>query len=91
MAAAKVVDPAAQPDRARIWFGATVTVVDDSEVERTLTLVGDDEIDTEAGLISWRSPLGTALKGAVVGDVRRVTLPGGVRAHEVIRVEYPGP
>ncbi len=89
MAAAKVVDPAVQPDRDRIWFGATVTVVDEHDVERRLTLVGDDEIDTEAGLISWRSPLGLALKGAVVGDVRRVTLPGGVREHEVVKVEYP--
>ena len=89
MAAAKIVDPAAQPDRARVWFGATVTVIDDDEVERIVTLVGDDEIDTEAGRISWRSPLGQALKGAAVGDMRRVTLPGGIRDHEVVKVEYP--
>lgn len=89
MAAAKVVDPAAQPDKTRIWFGATVTVVDEDDVERVLTLVGDDEIDTEAGKISWRSPLGSALKGAAVGDVRRVTLPAGIREHEVLKVEYP--
>src|SRR5882757_6404429 len=49
MKAAKVIDPAAQPDRARIWFGATVTIADEDDAERTLTLVGDDETDAGAG------------------------------------------
>src|SRR5215213_183747 len=38
MADAKVVDPAAQPERTRIWFGATVNLVDEEDVERVLTL-----------------------------------------------------
>lgn len=74
---ARVVDPAAQPDQSRIWFGATVTTVDQDDVERVVTLVGEDEADASAGRISWISPLANALKGAAVGDVRQVRLPSG--------------
>lgn len=89
MKAAKVVDPASQPDRSRVFFGATVTLVDEDDAERTVTLVGEDEADASAGRISWRSPLAFALKGAAVGDVRRVTLPGGAKEWEVAAIEYP--
>ena len=64
---AVVVDPAAQPDRSRTFFGATVTYVEVDDTERTVTLVGEDETDAAAGRISWRSPVGVALKGARVG------------------------
>src|SRR6188768_2024025 len=40
MKAAKVVDPSKQADRSRVWFGATVTIADEDDSERTLTLVG---------------------------------------------------
>src|SRR5882757_8423023 len=45
MKAAQVVDPARQEDRSRVYFGATVTLVDEEERERTVTLVGEDEAD----------------------------------------------
>jgi transcription elongation factor GreB len=90
MKAARIVDPARQADRSRIYFGATVTIVDEDDVERTVTLVGEDEADAGAGRISWRSPLAHALKGAAVGDVRRVALPGGAREQEVVAIRYPG-
>ena len=89
MAKAQVVDPARQPDRARVFFGATVTVVDEDDAERTVTLVGEDEADAGAGRISWHSPLARAPKGAAVGDLRRVTLPAGEREYEVVAVRYP--
>ena len=89
MKSAKVVDPARQADRSRVFFGATVTIIDDDDVERVLTLVGEDEADASQGRISWRSPLAHALKGAAVGDVRRVTLPAGTREHEVLAISYP--
>ena len=89
MKAAKVVDPAQQPDRTRAWFGASVTIVDEDEVERTLTLVGDDEADAGGGRIGWGSPLARALRGAAVGDLRRVALPAGTRDYEVIAISYP--
>jgi transcription elongation factor GreB len=89
MKEAKVVDPAAQPERARIWFGATVILADDDGNERTVTLVGEDETDAGAGRISWNSPIGRAIRGAVVGDLRRVTLPAGERELEVVAISYP--
>ncbi|OYY66627.1 transcription elongation factor GreB [Sphingomonas sp. 28-62-11] len=89
MKAAKVIDPAAQIDRSRVFFGATVTVVDDADRERTVTLVGDDEADAGAGLVGWSAPLARALRGAGVGDTRRVTLPGGVCDYEILSIRYP--
>jgi transcription elongation factor GreB len=89
MKAVKVVDPAAQGDRSRAWFGATVTIADDDDNERTVTLIGEDEADASAGRISWRSPLARALRGAAVGDVRRVELPAGARDYEIIAIRYP--
>src|ERR1051325_7619966 len=45
MKAAKVVDPAQQAERGKVFFGATVTIADEDDNHRTLTLVGDDETD----------------------------------------------
>ena len=61
MKAAKVVDPATQPDRSRVWFGATVTIADpddpEDDAERTFTLVGDDETDATVGRVGWNAPI----------------------------------
>ncbi|WP_010217457.1 transcription elongation factor GreB [Sphingomonas sp. PAMC 26621] len=89
MKAAKVVDPAAQPDHGRVWFGATVTIADEDDERRVLTLVGDDETDAAAGKIGWNAPIARALRGAAVGDIRRVTLPAGEREYEVMAIAYP--
>ena len=89
MKAAKVVDPAQAPDRARVFFGATVTIADEDDHHRTLTLVGDDETDAGRGLIGWNAPIARALRGAAVGDLRRVVLPAGEREYEVVAVTYP--
>jgi transcription elongation factor GreB len=89
MKAVTVVDPSAQTDHSRAWFGATVTYADEDDAERTVTLVGQDESDASAGRISWRSPMAIALRGAAVGDVRRVALPGGEVEVEVVGISYP--
>jgi transcription elongation factor GreB len=86
---AKVVDPSQQPERAKVFFGATVTLVDDEDRERTVTLVGEDETDAVAGRIAWSSPIGRAIRGAGVGDVRRVVLPAGERELEIVAIDYP--
>jgi transcription elongation factor GreB len=86
---ARVVDPGTQPDHSKAWFGATVTIVNEDDVERTVTLVGEDEADAGSGRISWKSPLARALRGAAVGDVRRVQLPAGPKEHEVLEIRYP--
>ena len=85
----RVVDPARQSDRARVWFGATVTIADEDDNQRILTLVGDDETDASKGLIGWSAPLARALRGAAVGDLRRATLPAGEKEYEVMAVSYP--
>ena len=89
MTAARVVDPARQPDRTRVFFGATVTLADEDDADRVLTLVGEDEAEAGAGRVSWHSPIARALKGARTGDVRRVRLPGGDKDYEVIGIAYP--
>jgi len=90
MKAAKVIDPTQQPDRSRAYFGATVTIADEHDAERVLTIVGDDEADAGAGLIGWGSPIARALRGAAIGDVRPIDLPGGVKEYEVMKIAYPG-
>ena len=89
MKAARVVDPAAQPDKSRIWFGATVELADDDDARRVVTLVGDDEAEAGDGRIGWNSPLARALRGAAVGDLRTVQLPAGPKDWEVMAVDYP--
>jgi transcription elongation factor GreB len=87
MKAAQVVEPAAQPDRARVFFGATVTLADEEDAQRVVTLVGEDETDAANGRIAWTSPI--ALRGAAVGDLRKVTLPSGEKEWEVVAIDYP--
>ena len=89
MKAAKVVDPARQEDRSKVWFGATVTIADEDDNERILTLVGDDEAEAGQGRVGWNAPLVRALRGAAVGDLRRVVLPAGEKEYEVIAITYP--
>jgi transcription elongation factor GreB len=89
MLASKVIDPALQGERDRIWFGATVTLVDDDDKEREVTLVGEDEAEAGAGRISWNSPIGRAIRGGRVGDVRSVALPAGPRDYEIVAIRYP--
>ena len=89
MKAAKVVEPSQQPDKSRIFFGATATIADDDDTHRTVMLVGNDEADASAGRIGWDTPLARALRGSAIGDVRRVQLPGGEKEWEVIDISYP--
>ena len=89
MKAAKVIDPAAQADQGKVFFGATVTIADEDDNERRLTLVGDDEADAGKGLVGWNAPLARALRGAAIGDLRRVELPAGPREYEIMSISYP--
>ena len=90
MKACRVLDPAQQADQSRAWFGATVTIADDDGAQRVLTLVGDDEQNASLGLIGWSAPLARALRGAALGDLRKVALPGGTKDWEVLAITYPG-
>ncbi len=89
MKTAKVIDPKAQDDRSRVYFGATVTLADENDEERVITIVGDDEADASAARIGWNSPLARALRGAAAGDLRTVQLPSGPKEWEIIAIKYP--
>lgn len=84
----RVVDPAAQIDRTRVFFGAKVEIADEDDVRQSVQLVGDDEADAGAGRIGWNSPLAKALRGASLGDCRTVRLPAGSREWEVMSISY---
>jgi len=89
--AAEVVDPLARRDddsADQVYFGATVTVRDDSGAQRTVHIVGVDEIDTARGYISWVSPMAKALLRAREGDLVTLRTPAGAEQLEVVRVAY---
>ncbi len=86
---AEVVDPAGQTNRGQVFFGATVTFVNDADVKRTVTLVGADEADFARGEVSLYSPIARALLRARVGDAVTVHGPGGPETVEIIDIRYP--
>lgn len=89
MKAARVIDPASQPDKTKVMFGATIQIADEDDNQKTLTIFGDDEADAGAGRVGWNSPIARALRGASVGDVRRLTLPAGTIDYEILAISYP--
>lgn len=86
---AKVIDPANQVDRSRVFFGATVLLADEDDNHRSVTIVGDDEADASSAKIGWNSPLARSLRGARIGDLRVVQLPAGPKEWEIIEISYP--
>jgi len=88
---AEVVDPLARRDVAdvdQVFFGATVRYSDAQGAERTVSIVGADEIDVSRGRVSWVSPLARALIKGREGDVVSVAVPGGVEEIEILEVLY---
>jgi len=84
----RVVDPSKQPDKSRVFFGATVELADEDDARKIVTLVGDDEQDAGQGKIGWNSPMAKALRGASTGDLRTVRLPSGAKEWEIMAVRY---
>ena len=88
---AEISDPGVHQGSDQIFFGATVTYVDDSGVEQTVTMLGIDEADSALNQVSWVSPIARALLKARVGDEVKLATPGGLKDIEVLRVSYPAP
>jgi len=85
----QIIDPAAVDAGERIVFGAMVDLEDvESGNRMQYQIVGDDEADIKAGLISVSSPTARALIGKNVGDVATVVAPGGKREYEILDVRY---
>lgn len=88
IARAQVID-VSRLSGAQVKFGATVSVVDeDTEESSRYQIVGDHEADVKQGRISLSSPLSRAMIGKEVGDVVEVNTPGGVKAYEILKVEW---
>lgn len=89
LGSAQIIDVTTLPDSDKVVFGATVTLEDaDSGDTLRYQIVGEDEADSKAGLISVGSPIARALIGKLAGDVVDVQAPGGVRELEIVTVEY---
>ena len=86
---AEIVDPAVHSGSDQVFFGATVTYVDDEDIERTITILGIDEADSHESQVSWISPVARALLKSRVGDEVLLPTPGGVRHLEIVDVAYP--
>ena len=87
---AKIVDSSAQMTQDQVFFGATVTLVDQEGHEQTLRIVGVDETHLGPNYISWVSPIARALIKSREGDSVTFESPSGIRTVEIIRVSYPG-
>ena len=84
---AQIIDPTTLSGD-RIVFGATVTLLDDSDKPIRYQIVGQTEADAKVGRISYNSPRGRALIGRKVGEEIEVTVPSGDRFYVVQKLEF---
>src|SRR5476649_2247203 len=88
LANAEVVDSGKRAKTEQVFFGATVTYANGKSEERTLKIVGVDEVALEKGHVSWISPIAKALLKAEEGDVVKLRTPGGIEEIEILKVDY---
>jgi transcription elongation factor GreB len=88
---AEIFDPSVHFGSEQIFFGAAVTYEDESGLQRMVTILGIDEADNLKQQVTWVSPIAQTLLRTQVGDVVRLSSPGGNQDIEIIRVEYPKP
>lgn len=86
---AQIIDVAAIKAEGKVVFGATLVLEDlDTGEAMNYQIVGEDEADIKAGLISVGSPIAKALIGKHEGDEVSINTPGGMRELEIIEVRY---
>ena len=78
-------------DTSRVYFGAWVTLEDDSGNELLYRIVGPDEFDLEKGYISMDAPVARALMKKTLDDEVVVQLPGGETRFYVVDIRYGAP
>ena len=86
-----VVDPALHHGSHQVFFGATVDYRETGGIERTITILGTDEVDSASAQVSWVSPIARTLLKAYVGDSLWLLTPSGKVGIEVVGVRYPKP
>jgi transcription elongation factor GreA len=88
IARAQIID-VSKLSGSQVKFGATVSLVDEDTDEATrYQIVGEHEADVRSGKISVSSPLARAMIGKEKGDVFEVNTPGGVKAYEIMKVDW---
>ena len=88
---AEVVDPTVHHGSDQIYFGACVTYADEGGAQRSVTILGIDEVDSAQDQVSWVSPIARTLLKSRSGDVLQLATPAGVVEIEVLSVHYPAP
>lgn len=86
---AEIVDPRVHAGNDQVFFGATVTYIDDLGEQRVVTILGIDEADISQAQISWVSPVAQALLKAKKGDEVTLLTPAGMSTLEILNVSYP--
>ena len=85
----QVIDASAVDARGKVIFGSTVLILEEeADKEITYTIVGEDEADIKAGMISYTSPIARALIGKNEGDVIEFEAPDGLKTYDVLEVRY---
>jgi len=84
---AEVVDPGLIQS-VQVKFGARITVETEDGEMRTYQIVGEDEWNIDAGMVSWKSPLASALLGKMKGDEVTLKKPSGEESLLIIKIEY---
>jgi transcription elongation factor GreA len=89
LAHAQIIDVTKLPPNGKVVFGSTVELSDVESGEAvTYQIVGEDEADIKAGLLSVNSPVARALIGKLEGDEVSVQVPGGTRLFEIVTIRY---
>jgi transcription elongation factor GreA len=84
-----IIDITTIDNKGKIIFGSTVDLHDlQLDEQTTYKIVGEDEADINAGLISYTSPIARAMIGKHEGDEVSFSAPGGDKVYEVIEVRY---
>ena len=84
-----IIDVTTIDNKGKIIFGSTVELLEEeTEKELVYKIVGEDEADISAGLISFTSPIARALIGQNEGDVVSFAAPDGEKHLEVVEVRY---
>ena len=85
----QIIDVTTVDARGKVVFGATVELLDvQADKNITYRIVGEDEADIGAGLISFTSPIARALIGKDESDEITFAAPAGDKHYEIIEVRY---
>lgn len=85
---AEVIDPIIHQGKEQVFFGASVTIIRNGDIEQTIRIVGKDEINPSLNYISWTSPLAKQMISKKLDDSFKLHTPNGVDEIEIIEIEY---